>query len=226
MFQTADWLLVVEGSAYSEENMSWLDLLIVFIFIFSVLSGIRKGLVFSLATLFSFLISFMVANSYYERLGGFLISNTSLLEEIKSLIPIGIENNISNGATIENLPNGAHSYITQLFINGELPFIDELLNTIAKGIIHIISFLLIFLIIRLLLSIFVRTINSVFKLPILNFFNKIGGGLIGLVRGIISNIVIVSILYTIAMLGIKGDLTNEINNSILASYFYIGYLFY
>ncbi|RBP62093.1 colicin V production protein [Alkalibaculum bacchi] len=206
--------------------MSWLDLLIVFVFVFSILSGIRKGLVFSLAALFSFVISFMTANAYYERLGEFLISNTKILEEIKSLIPIGIQNSINNGASIENLPNGAHSYITQLFTGGDLPFMDEFLNAIAKGIVHIISFLLIFFIIRIILSIFVRGINSVFKLPILNFFNKIGGGVIGLIRGIVSNIVIVSILYTIAMLGIKGDLVNEINNSILASYFYIGYLFY
>ena len=205
--------------------MSWLDLLIVFVFVFSILSGIRKGLIFSLAALFSFVISFMTANAYYERLGEFLISNTKILEEIKSLIPIGIQNSINNGASIENLPNGAHSYITQLFTGGDLPFMDEFLNAIAKGIVHIISFLLIFFIIRIL-SIFVRGINSVFKLPILNFFNKIGGGVIGLIRGIVSNIVIVSILYTIAMLGIKGDLVNEINNSILASYFYIGYLFY
>ncbi|WP_303864025.1 CvpA family protein [Alkalibaculum bacchi] len=206
--------------------MSWLDLLIVFVFVFSILSGIRKGLIFSLAALFSFVISFMTANAYYERLGEFLISNTKILEEIKSLIPIGIQNSINNGASIENLPNGAHSYITQLFTGGDLPFMDEFLNAIAKGIVHIISFLLIFFIIRIILSIFVRGINSVFKLPILNFFNKIGGGVIGLIRGIVSNIVIVSILYTIAMLGIKGDLVNEINNSILASYFYIGYLFY
>ena len=206
--------------------MSWLDLLIVFVFVFSILSGIRKGLFFSLAALFSFVISFMTANAYYERLGAFLISNTKIVEEIKSLIPVGIQNNINNGASIENLPNGAHSYITQLFMGGDLPFMDEFLDAIAKGIVHIISFLLIFFIIRIILSIFVRGINSVFKLPILNFFNKIGGGVIGIIRGIVSNIVIISILYTIAMLGIKGDLVNEINNSILASYFYIGYLFY
>ena len=206
--------------------MSWLDLLIVFVFIFSILSGIRKGLIFSLATLFSFLASFMVANAYYKRLGTFLISNTKLLEEIKSLIPIGIQNNMNSGASIENLPSGAQAYINQLLMGENLPFMDGFLNAIAKGIIHIISFLLIFLIIKIILSIFVRGINSVFKLPILNFFNKIGGGLVGLIRGIVSNIVIVSILYTIAMLGIKSDLVNEINNSILASYFYIGYLFY
>ena len=64
--------------------MSWLDLLIVFVFVFSILSGIRKGLIFSLAALFSFVISFMTANAYYERLGEFLISNTKILEEIKN----------------------------------------------------------------------------------------------------------------------------------------------
>lgn len=206
--------------------MSWLDLLIVFVFIFSMISGFRKGLILSLAALFSFVISFIVANKYYERLSIFLISNTKLLEEIKSLIPVDIQSNMNNGVSLENLPNGAHSYITQLFMGGDLPFMDEFLNAIAKGIIHIISFLLIFLIIRIILSVFVRGINSIFKLPILNFFNKIGGGVIGIIRGIVSNIVIVSILYIIAIVGIKGDLVNEINNSILASYFYIGYLFY
>ncbi len=206
--------------------MSWIDLLIIFVFIFSILSGFRKGFFFSLAGLLSFVLSFIAANTYYERVGAILISNTKIIESIKSLIPIGVQNSMNNSVAIKNLPSGAQSYITQLFMGESLPFIDEFLNAIARGIVHIISFLLIFFVIKFVLSFFVRRINSIFKLPVLNFINKIGGGSVGLIRGIVSNVVIISILYTIAMLGIKEDLANEINNSILASYFYLGYLFY
>lgn len=206
--------------------MSWLDLLIIFVFVFSILSGLRKGLILSLAALFSFVISFTVANRYYKKLGEYLISNTMILDKIKSFIPVGMEGNMSNSIGVENLPSGAEAYITQLFMGQESSLANELMNVVTKGIVHIVSFLLIFIIIRIVLSMFIRGIHSIFKLPVLNFLNKIGGGLIGIIRGVISNVVIVSILYTIALLGIKGDLINEINNSILASYFYIGYLFY
>ncbi len=58
-------------------------------------------------------------------------------------------------------------------------------NAVASGIVHIVVFALAFLLLVILLTLLLRGLDLVAKLPGLNFCNQLGGGVIGLVKGVI-----------------------------------------
>lgn len=216
------------------ENLSWIDVMILLIFVFSVLSGYGRGLILTLTSLVSFFFSIFVANMFYKKLASYIILNTGLDQQIKTIISSNsgnggvIEaNSWMNGTIVNNLPQGAKGYIQETLFNGSNVNASGNINDmIATIFIHIISFLLIFLLVRFGVFLLSRGLNTLSKLPVLNFFNKVGGAFIGVVQGTIINMIIISVIYTIAIFGAHQGLANSIDNSIIAQYFYIGYILY
>lgn len=67
-------------------------------------------------------------------------------------------------------------------------------HTVASSIVHIIVFALAFLILVVLLTLLLRGLDLVAKLPGLNFCNHLGGGAIGLIKGVIILYVVIACL--------------------------------
>ncbi|MPW25302.1 hypothetical protein GC105_05830 [Alkalibaculum sp. M08DMB] len=212
--------------------MSWIDVSIVLIFIGSILSGFRRGLVLTLTSLLSFFASVLVANFFYRDLARYIIERTSLYKNMNSLFSSGMGNSLlgsdtwMSGKVVDNIPSGAQGYITQMVNGNSLNITSGMDDIITTGFIHIISYIVIFMSVRLVLYILARSVDALAKLPVLNFFNKAGGAFIGIIQGVVVNLVVVTIIYTVAMVGSHEGLVNSLNNSVIAPYFYIGYVFY
>ncbi len=67
-------------------------------------------------------------------------------------------------------------------------------NAVASSIVHVVVFALAFLLLVILLTLLLRGLDLVAKLPGLNFFNQLGGGIIGLVKGVIILYVVIACL--------------------------------
>lgn len=215
------------------ENLSWLDVMIILIFIFSILSSFRQGLILTLTSLISFFLSLVIANMFYKDLANYMITNTEVDEQLGSFLLSSSENSKvietsswMNG-NVGNIPEGAKGYIQEILKNSINTNITSQISTVITPIlIHIISFFVIFIVVRIVLYIASHGLNNLSKLPILNSINKVGGAFVGIVKGFIYSMLIVSIIYTFAIFGLHQGLANTIDNSILAQYFYVGYLFY
>jgi len=91
---------------------------------------------------------------------------------------------------------------------------------IAYSIINCIAYIVVFVIVIIILQIIVRAINLVSKLPVINTMNKLGGAIIGLIRGLI--IVWIGLI-AVTMLGSTRtgvQMYEQINNSKPLSYLY------
>ena len=87
-------------------------------------------------------------------------------------------------------------------------------------IINCIAYIVVFVIVIIILQIIVRAINLVSKLPVINTMNKLGGAIIGLIRGLI--IVWIGLI-AVTMLGSTRtgvQMYEQINNSKPLSYLY------
>jgi len=211
--------------------LSWIDIMILLIFVVSILSGYGRGLILTLTSLISFFLSIFVANMFYKNLASYIIANTGLSQQIKTLISSNSVNDQvieastwMNGTIVNNIPQGAKGYIQEVVSTGNAS--GDINDIIATMCIHIISFLVIFLFVRFGVYLLSQSLNTLSKLPVLNFFNKMGGGFVGVVQGAIINMIIISVIYTIAIFAAHQGLANSLDNSSIAQYFYIGYIFY
>lgn len=67
-------------------------------------------------------------------------------------------------------------------------------QAVASSIVYVVVFALSFLILVILLTLLLRGLDLVAKLPGLNFCNQLGGGVIGLVKGVIILYVVIACL--------------------------------
>lgn len=209
--------------------MSWIDISIILVLLISIAVGYARGLVLSLASLLSFVISIVLANLFYKDLALYIINRTTISSTVSKFITsasgeIGKAGSWINGNLVNNLPSGAKDYINNFALESTVE--SHLSGMITSAVIHIFCFLLIFTLIKLIIFAISHGLNTVAKLPVLNFFNKSGGVLIGVLQGLLLNFIVVSVLYTIAIFWKQESLIYAINNSVIAPYFYIGYIFY
>ena len=61
------------------EDLSWIDIMILLIFVFSILSGYGRGLILTLTSLVSFFFSIFIANMFYKNLARYIICNSAVV---------------------------------------------------------------------------------------------------------------------------------------------------
>ena len=218
-------------------NFSWIDILIVGIFLFSTVRGFIQGFVKSFLSFFLIIGALILANIFSGDLSAYCYENCKWVENLHDFIENNVINifggNISadgwtSSTQVYNTPNSLQNILDN-FINtanntlGNIA--DTLANNITAFVLNIISFLAIFLAVYLLGKLLIALINRFSQLPVINTFNKAGGLLFGLVKGLLIVCIISTILYYLnLMLGAVG-LSTAINNSFLIKYFYIEFLF-
>lgn len=212
--------------------MSWIDILIIGIFILYIVVDFRRGLVNALASIISFILSLVIASSLYRTLYNWIVENTDIFTQINDFINQNFfdADNTSQGMQaldINRLPVGVKEYISRVIENGSKVNVNiDVPAAITDMLLYLICFLSIFFVVRFAVFVVAGLFDFIAKLPVLNFMNKSGGGLIGVIEGAIVSLVVINSIYTIAILSNYGSLVNSLNNSFLAKYFYIGYLFY
>ncbi|MFZ7133493.1 MAG: CvpA family protein [Eubacteriales bacterium] len=214
--------------------MSWIDILVIFIIAGAAIKGYVRGLVLTLTSIISFVMSIIIAGVFYKDISGLIILNTKIDDAIYSFITehIGVNDSgyidaWANGSQVNNIPQGAKGYIDNVIIENTHEIISQDISyTLSQMLIHIMVFIAIFLAVKLLFYFTAHIIDVLFKLPVLNFFNKTGGGIIGMLEGAILSVVIISLLYTVAIFVNYEALADALNNSNIAHLFYLGYIFY
>ncbi|GKX31826.1 hypothetical protein SH1V18_43060 [Vallitalea longa] len=182
--------------------MTWLDIVVIGIIVVCAIISYNRGLIKTLFSFVSLIISVVVTMYLYPLVSQFLIKNTGVYVSIKSSI-IGLLN-LNNTTQNVNSTGEQINFINQLnlpeqfkhlLVTNNNSEVYNLLNVnsigeyigglIATLIINILCFLGVFIIVTILVKLLINILDLVSKLPVLNQINKMGGLILGAVKGVI-----------------------------------------
>ena len=171
-----------------------LDIIIVAIILLSVLLGCQKGFAKTAVNLLALIISIAVTAVLYNPIANFIINVTNIDETIESTI---YDKTLKSPSEEEKNP----------LIN--IQSLDSTtLSTTVREISTSVVKLGVFIILLIGTKILIRCISTlaefISNLPIVKHFNKLGGGIYGLLRGL----VIIYIALLIIQIATKANPTN------------------
>lgn len=169
------------------------DLIIVAIILLSTFLAYKKGLIMLAIQLLAVIISIVITVVLYKPISNLIINVTSIDETIQNAILEEANDIMSNDE------NGSNQ-IVESIQNNMLP---ETARTISINIIQGAVILILYVGIRIALRFVTALANLVSKLPILNQFNKLGGIIYGILRGLL--IVYIALL----LINLSGEIEPE-----------------
>jgi len=161
--------------------MNWLDLILAAIIVIYIAAGYSQGLVRQLLGLFSTLIA-LVAAFYGSK--------------------------ILSGYVVEYLNPG--TFLPYLEATGQLGAgisMEQVLNTLAG----IISFVMLFILFMILVRFILQGMRAVNKIPVIGVVNRLAGAGLGLLKGLIIIVILVSLAALIPVEAVAG-LRNYVMN--------------
>ncbi len=168
--------------------------------------GWKKGLLLSLCGLAAAIVAFLGAGFFADMLEG------PVADAISPRLEAAIEESIAPGYDAQGVPGAvdalreenalfawAADAVEEAIDNADVfPDIGEVISiasqAAAQRIAHSFVFAAAFLVLYLLLILLLHVLDLVAKLPGLHFFNGLGGGLIGLVKGALVVFVLTALL--------------------------------
>ncbi|GAB6085931.1 CvpA family protein [Alkaliphilus crotonatoxidans] len=214
--------------------MSLLDIIIGVILLFNLFQGYQKGLVWTLFGLTSYIIAFLGAKWYHLNLSVWIQANTGILDKIRTFVD-GRSEGFLEQFFISSLENnqpssGLWQWMDQHFVQEAslggiahqgVEFLkEEIIMNIATSILNILCLLFLFIAIKVIMSFVARICNQLFKLPILSTFNKVGGLLIGAVKGLLLVVITFTIFVAMAMASPEGWAAGLIEKSVSVQMFF------
>lgn len=180
------------------------DLIIVAIILLSTFLAYRKGLITLSIQLIAVVISILATLILYKPISNLIVNVTSIDETIQNAILEEANDIMSNDE------NGSNQ-IVETIQNNMLP---ETARTISINIIQGAVILILYVGIRIALRFVTALANLVSKLPILNQFNKLGGIIYGILRGLL----IVYVVLLLSNLSGKIEPENQVYTLVQDSY--------
>lgn len=182
--------------------MNWIDYLIIFILIINIIRSIKLGLVRSIFGILRFLVSIYLAKIYYPVISKYIINTPILYEGFEKIVG-GVLKIIFYGKIKEN----------------ESLLYDMASKGLIKTGINIFSIFIIYLLVKWALGYLERFFSFLFKAPILKQFNKLGGFLFGLIRGLFIIYIMFAIFASIQIIHPQGAISKGIESSLFSEYF-------
>lgn len=187
--------------------MNVMDIAILVVLGVSVIAGMYRGFLASGLHTAGFIGAWFAAKMTYPKLATAVLSNRSLMGVLSNYLepdsffatPAIAGMNVADAITSGQLDSIADTvaakmpFIRDAFVKNVQSFAFSKLNistlsdyldqTVWIALFNIISFLLIFALAYAVISLIVNLFNHVFNFPALRFFDRILGGVFGLVRG-------------------------------------------
>ncbi|MCL2518277.1 MAG: CvpA family protein [Oscillospiraceae bacterium] len=191
-----------------------IDLLLLAVFVLCIVSGVRKGFVYSVMNFISFIAAFVCGWLFAPSLGAYYKENifiTRISETISDML-----HSLLGTSSFETLFAEKPSAFTELItryntditqletfyskqVNVSVQSVsDYIADPIATGISNFLAFLTIFLGALILLKILTIFLDMVFKLPVLNAINRTFGCILGIFCGFLYVSLIIMLLVAVS----------------------------
>ena len=205
-----------------------IDLIVIGIIFLSTFLGYKKGLIGVAFKIASFIIAIIITLILFKPISNYIINNTEFAQTIENTIVQKLSTaEIENGQIKQensNLPEVIVNYINvglQDTVNEAKDSIVKMVaRNLAETIIDIIVIIGLFIITRLLLLFAKAILEAISEIPIIKQFNKAGGILYGILRGLLLIYLTLAIISLLLPMLDKTAILNIINNSILTKILY------
>lgn len=188
-----------------------LDIILIILIIFMMLYGYKKGCINIAAKLVSLIAAFVIAYLLAGTAGDY-IENTSWGNNIKNSIEINIQeqlNNVEKNTIVSMIQN-------KLNIDNQNDILGKAVNYVFTGI----GFVSVFVVARIVLWIAQKILESIFELPVLRTFNKLGGVIASTLLFIIEISIILAIIKSLSSISIMSNAVNFIQSSVITKALY------
>lgn len=202
------------------------DLIVIAIIALSVFIGIKRGFLRSVIGFLSIIISLILAVWTYPVVAD-VINNT----EIKATITEAVENSLGeekSSATEEKkdesgisaLPKAALEAIEKQTEAITETAIQTTAQTVSTLAVNLISILLVFIVVRLIMFLISTTLGFITKLPVIKSVNRLLGGALGALCGILAVYLILTLITFNTALNSNAVIGKAVKESYIASQMY------
>ena len=217
--------------------------MIMVILLICMIAGMARGLMKTVFSVGKIIICVVAAKILSPMVSAWLVGHTPIVSKIQAVfekngtvpkMPDAVSDSLS-GATIwfdslniGTVPNKIITFFAGLWEKAQTAAGaagQSVVDITANSIVSFLTFIIVFVLTLIILSVIIRSLDVVEKLPVIKQFNRLGGLLLGLMKGLFINVIIVSVFFVIAMFTKTSPVNTALQASILAPYFYIGYIF-
>jgi len=224
--------------------LTWIDILIIIVLSLCIIQGAFKGLVKSIFSLLTIILSFIGAKICTPIVSDWLINNTNIENtihnffKVRDTLPTVPSNTITAGDSVTawfnslnlgEVPSAVIKFFQNLWNSGVNTAADantSVLDITTSSIVSFMSFIGLLLFFFVVISLLAEILNVVTKLPVIKTCNTIGGIGFGFLKGLLINVVLVSLLFVAAIFLKDSPINIALRDSMFASYFYIGYILF
>ena len=150
----------------------------------------------------------------YRPIANLIIENTQIDENIQKVI----SENVTN--IIENEENQESKNSIQIIEQAKNGMLDEASKELAINIIYAATMILLYIVLRILLIFISFIANGIASLPILKQFNKAGGIIYGILRGVLITYVCLMLIGVFANIYPRNPVYSELEKSYLGKMMY------
>ena len=186
-----------------------IDIIIILFILVSVFLAYKKGLISLAINLVAFIIAIVITLLLYQPIANLIIKVTPIDEKLQIEIQEKVENIISENEEENEITN-------RLIESAKKGVLPDASKSLAINIIKGITMILLFMIARISLILIHSLADVISKLPIINQFNKLGGILYGLLRGVLMTYIILMVINLTIPVNPKGALNEAMQESYLA----------
>ena len=186
--------------------MNILDILVLFIMTLCITMGVWRGFVQTILGFANFIIAIVLTNMLYPHMGRFLREIPGFFDALAGAIraSMGLDEAIYDAAVEAGGRAAEMQFITELplpaFLRetllenynpiiraaiGAIDLADYVAGFLAGIVINIISMVVVFILVFAGLMILTRILNILTKLPVINTLNKLLGGAVGAIWGLL-----------------------------------------
>ncbi len=200
------------------------DLIIGIIVILFLIIGYKKGLIYCLINLATFIVAIVLAFVLCTPTAELVKNTTDIDENMKSFIvshmPGGEEIDLkANDQLPDPIKNTIDSSVTSINEAKEKA-IDATATEITNNVIKAICFVIIFIVVKLLMWI-LKLVSKIFtKIPVIGQINSLGGMIVGTLEGLIIVYVIFGVISLISPMLTNTAIVDNINSSFFGKMMY------
>ncbi len=160
------------------------DIIIIIFVGLLIFQGYRKGFVKTIFDTLGLVLSFFLSKELYYFVENFLLKNTKLFVKLHDYFEVKLSKNLNNHIN-NNVPLELQKFVNNIVTSEVSDTFAAFVDNLSILVIRSISFVVTFLVIYAILLALSTLINTIMKLPLLNLTNRVFGGLMGILKGVI-----------------------------------------
>ncbi len=188
-----------------------LDVIVIVLFVLMMIYGYKKGCISIVAKLISVIVALVLAYFLANTVGGYIETT-----EIGIKITTSIEKVVADEFSKSQESTIIAALQDKLNITNEKDIIQKIIDYVFIGI----GFIAVFVISRLVLWIAEKILESIFELPILKTFNKLGGVITSAVLFLVEISILLAIIKSLSAIAFIGGVVNVIESSVITKTLY------